>query len=95
MNFTPEDFKRFYWHSRRGMLELDLLLLPFVEDHLQQLPEQDILLYREFLLEEDQDLYTWLSRRQPAPSAELQKMVDMILAANARAGASARANQPG
>lgn len=26
------ELKRLYWHSRRGMLELDVLLVPFVQE---------------------------------------------------------------
>ena len=35
------EYKRIAWHSRRGMLELDLILVPFVEEHLRGLAEDD------------------------------------------------------
>jgi antitoxin CptB len=82
--FTAEDLKRLYWHSRRGMLELDLLLVPFAERCLQHLPDIELSLYRELLAEEDQDLFMWLTRRAPAPTPRLRQIVDVVLAANAQ-----------
>ena len=44
---------RMFWHSRRGMLELDLLLVPFVQDVFDDLNVEDQILYRDLLLLED------------------------------------------
>ncbi len=52
--------ERIHWHCRRGMLELDLFLLPFFEKVYTQLDEAE---QREFcrLLEyPDPDIYNWL-----------------------------------
>jgi hypothetical protein len=27
------EFNRLYWHSRRGMLEIDVMLMPFTQNH--------------------------------------------------------------
>lgn len=81
MNFSPADLKRMYWHSRRGMLELDLLLVPFAEQRLPELDTHEIESYRNLLKEEDQDLFMWLMRRQPAPTPELRHAVDLVLGA--------------
>ena len=81
------DLKRMYWHSRRGMLELDLLLVPFATDCLATLEVAQIDDYRALLLEEDQDLWTWLTRREPAPTEALRSSIDLILQHNASAGA--------
>ena len=51
---------RIFWHSRRGMLELDLLLVPFVKDVFDDLTLEDQILYRDLLLLEDQDIYALL-----------------------------------
>jgi antitoxin CptB len=77
--FSAEDLKRLYWHSRRGMLELDLLLVPFAEHRLKQLPDEELHMYRELLAEEDQDLFMWLTRRSPAPTQRLQQIIDLVL----------------
>ncbi len=75
---TEIDYKKLAWHSRRGMLELDLLLLPFVQEHLQQQDMADQLLYRQLLDHEDQDLFVWLVQREPAPTADLARIVGII-----------------
>jgi succinate dehydrogenase flavin-adding protein (antitoxin of CptAB toxin-antitoxin module) len=35
------ELNRLYWHSRRGMLELDVLLVPFVREAYSTLNEVD------------------------------------------------------
>ncbi len=82
--FSAEDLKRLYWHSRRGMLELDLLLVPFAERCLARLSAEELQVYRELLAEEDQDLFVWLTRRALAPTPRLQQMIDTILQASAQ-----------
>jgi len=77
---APEEMKRLYWHSRRGMLELDLLLIPFAEHCLIALTADELQMYRELLQEEDQDLFLWLTRRADAPTPRLQQIIDKVLA---------------
>ena len=58
-----EEWNRAKWASRRGLLELDLLLAPFVTEaflELNTLLRQD---YRELLFQEDQDLMEWIMGR--------------------------------
>ncbi len=71
--------KRLIWHSRRGMLELDCLLLPFAEEALPGLSAEDQALYERFLSHEDPDLFTWLMEHVPAEDAELDRMVALVL----------------
>ncbi len=76
------ELKKMWWHSRRGMLELDLLLLPFVTNKLGQLDDKNKLIYQRLLEQEDQDLFSWLIEKEVAPDAELKQMVQMILQNN-------------
>lgn len=69
--------KRLYWHSRRGMWELDLLLIPFLEHCYDQLGDEDQAAYRSLIEGEDQDLFAWLMQRQP-PAPQLQRIVTLI-----------------
>ena len=80
MQFTLEDQKRMRWHSRRGMLELDLILVPFSEQKLGDLSDNHLGQYQQLLAEEDQDLFGWFIRRELAPSANLREIIDLILA---------------
>jgi len=72
--------KRMYWHSRRGMLELDLILVPFAEKVLPGLSTAQQQDDARLLEEEDQDLFLWLTRRAPVPVRELEGIVATILA---------------
>ena len=72
--------KRMYWHSRRGMLELDLLLVPFTEEAFDSLDHQEQLLYRDLLGEEDQDLFAWLMGRETPTEQRFIPMIELILA---------------
>ncbi len=51
------------WACRRGMLELDLILLPFLENVLPTLDESYKLKFEQLLECEDQDLFAWLMKR--------------------------------
>ncbi|WP_166269078.1 succinate dehydrogenase assembly factor 2 [Marinobacter caseinilyticus] len=73
------EFNRLYWHSRRGMLELDVLLIPFLEEVYRDLPKQDQDLYRKLLTCEDADIWQWFMQRSQPDDPELQRIVDMIV----------------
>ena len=69
---------RLIWGSRRGMLELDLILGPFVENVYETLPESDQLLYQDLLAEQDQDLFAWFLKRQDPEDNHLLRIVEII-----------------
>lgn len=71
--------KRVRWHSRRGMLELDVLLVPFAERIYPGLAAPDQALYRQLLECEDPDMFTWFMEHQTPPDAGLARMVAMVL----------------
>ena len=78
---SPEaiEQKRLWWHSRRGMLELDVLLLPFVENKYAGLNPEDQAKYRKLLDCEDPDLFQWLMQHAEPSDPDLRDIVDMIL----------------
>lgn len=76
---SSEQFKRLCWSSRRGMLELDLMLVPFVEQRFLELDEQQQQNYIRLLTCEDMDLFAWLLDRQPPEDPELNAIVRAIL----------------
>lgn len=53
------DINRLRWACRRGMLELDLVLLPFLENVFLTLSEEKQVLFEKLLESEDQDLFNW------------------------------------
>ena len=71
--------QKIYWHSRRGMLELDLLLMPFAKDVFASLSPQYQMLYSELLEQEDQDLFSWLMERTEPDPPHLKPIIALIL----------------
>ncbi|WP_106478334.1 FAD assembly factor SdhE [Phytohalomonas tamaricis] len=71
--------KRLYWHSRRGMWELDLLLVPFLEHRFDSLTDDEQQAYVKLLAEEDQDLFVWLMRRELPQDNTLRPIVQLII----------------
>ncbi|HLS98936.1 MAG: succinate dehydrogenase assembly factor 2 [Porticoccaceae bacterium] len=72
------DKNRLFWASRRGMLELDLILLPFIEQIYPELDAEDQARYHRLLDCEDQDLFGWFLRRQDPEDPELLKIVRIV-----------------
>lgn len=83
---TDIDYRKLVWHSRRGMLELDLLLLPFARERLPDLSDADQQVYIRLLQEEDQDLFAWLVDRQQHPEPALQSLISEIRRFAAQSG---------
>ena len=67
------------WQCRRGMLELDLLLLNFYDKQYEQLDDDLKKHFIELLAMSDQDLFEALIKRQSHLEPHLQKMVERIL----------------
>ena len=57
MTELPHQLKEIYWRSRRGMLELELRLVPFVRDCFESLSEAEQAVYVEMLAEEDWQIF--------------------------------------
>lgn len=73
------ELNRLFWHSRRGMLELDVLLVPFVKEVYTTLDAEDQARYRKLLECEDQDMFGWFMQREEPEDPDLRRMVRMIL----------------
>ena len=74
-----QEFNRLYWQSRRGMLELDLILVPFLQQCHKGLSEEDQAIFKQLLSAEDQDLFQWFLGRGKPEDPQLARMVDVIL----------------
>lgn len=73
----PED-RQLEWRSRRGMLELELLLQPFVRTRLAGLDTGSKRLYARLLEQEDWDIFDWLQRRSEPEDEGLREIVASI-----------------
>ena len=80
----PHDLKHIYWRSRRGMLELELKLVPFVRDHFHELDPAEQKVYETLLAEEDWQLLDWLQGREVPEDPLTRQVVDKIIASSGR-----------
>ncbi|MDG0969699.1 MAG: succinate dehydrogenase assembly factor 2 [Porticoccaceae bacterium] len=69
---------RLRWASRRGMLELDLILAPFVEDVYDTLDQDDKLRFEVLLECEDQTLFMWFMQREQPADVNMQRILQII-----------------
>jgi antitoxin CptB len=67
------------WAAGRGMLELDLILEPFVMARYAQLSESQRHSFQQLMLCEDQDLFAWFMQRGQPGDKELAGIVNQIL----------------
>jgi antitoxin CptB len=74
------DHQRMRWASRRGMLELDLVLAPFVEAVYPTLGDADRACYQRLIECEDQELYAWFLGREAPEDPALAALVRRIVA---------------
>ncbi len=72
------DTNRLRWACRRGMLELDLVLLPFLENSFDSLSEEHKALFEKLLECEDQDMFGWFLHRVDPEEADIKTIVEVI-----------------
>ncbi len=73
----PETLHRLRWQCRRGMLELDEILLAYVENRYPEAPEAEQTAFRELLTREDPLLQRWLLLGEE-PEASLRGLVERL-----------------
>jgi antitoxin CptB len=66
------------WH--RGTRELDLLLGPFADAHLDRMSESDLDRFERLLALEETDLQAWLLNQAPPPDAADPDLIARIAA---------------
>ena len=76
---SQEEMNRLFWHSRRGMLELDVLLVPFSREVYPELSADDKATYNALLACEDADLFVWFMEKETPEEPRLAAMVSIIL----------------
>ncbi len=66
---------RLRWRSRRGLLELDLVLTRFLAQYLEKLSEAELLAYTQLLQGEDNDLLDYVNGLQVPQDIMQQQIV--------------------
>lgn len=66
------------WLCRRGMLELDIILNYFFENHYDELTQSEKDIFQKLLQASDPDLYQWLMGYQLPNEEHFQNIVNKI-----------------
>lgn len=75
-----QDVTAIKWKCRRGMLELDIFLIPFCEKIYPTLNNEEKNIFTELLKENDVDLFEWLMNRRQSHHAQFNHLVQLIRA---------------
>ncbi|MGZ8257157.1 MAG: FAD assembly factor SdhE [Gallionella sp.] len=70
--------RRMQWRARRGLLELDLFLQPFVAAHYSNLNEAELLTFEALLDMPDNTLWDMMSGRKKADNLAQQQLLEKI-----------------
>ena len=80
------DKSRIQWACRRGMLELDVAIMPFFKFEYDTLNDTDKQVFVDLLKSDDPDLFNWLMNHGKPADAELQRMLTLIQTRNRERG---------
>jgi antitoxin CptB len=72
------EYNRLVWASRRGMLELDLILRPFIDNVYKNLDDIDQKSFDMLLEEQDQDLFNWFLKKEEPENENLLRIVNIV-----------------
>jgi antitoxin CptB len=76
----PAELRRLRWRCRRGMRELDQLLVRWLDREWQSSSETDRAVFLRLLDCEDDRLWRWFLGHETAPDAALHSLVQRIRA---------------
>lgn len=69
---------RIEWDCRRGMLELDKIIMPFYKAHFDQLTDDKKDIFIRLLTATDLQLFSWFFNGSQSEDTEVQAMVGYI-----------------
>ena len=73
------ELRRLRWRCRRGMRELDQLMLRYLDGRWPSASDAERGLFLQLLDSEDDKLWRWFMGRETPPDAELDTIVRVIL----------------
>ena len=71
--------KKILWQCRRGLWELDAILIPFVEKNLSNLTAKEIKKFQQFLSYEDIEIFDILVNKKQFKESNLISIVSKII----------------
>ena len=66
------------WH--RGCKETDLVLGTYCTRNIEQLPEQELQIFEQFLDEDDAEIWAWLTEKTPCPNPSYAPLLAQLRA---------------
>jgi antitoxin CptB len=82
--YTDKERARIKWACRRGMLELDVVIMPFYEECFDALSAEEQQDFVALLECDDPDLFRWVMRQGVSDEPRLAAMVEKIVDYNLR-----------
>lgn len=73
-----KEFERARWRCRRGLLELDIVLQRFMDQHYAQLDEQGLEQFERLLSLPDNDLWDLIAARQVTIDNNWQQVLELL-----------------
>lgn len=73
-----KDLERIRWRCRRGMLELDIVLLDFVEKHYMLLSRSELQQFDTLLNLPDNDLWDMIMERKEVENIKLRPVLQLL-----------------
>ena len=74
--------KKILWQCRRGLWELDAILVPFVEENFDDLDVNNQKLFKELLSYEDVEVFDLLVNQKKPVDTSMKLLVDIIIASH-------------
>ncbi len=90
IRFTNDPaYRRLLWATKRGMLELDLMLAYYVQHHFLQLTAEKQQQFIHLLQQEDTQLFHWLLQSEP-PESPFETIIQDIVQCNQKKASQKR-----
>ncbi len=84
---TSDELRRLRWHCRRGMKELDLVMLRVLDAVAASGNPGELAAFQRLLATEDPEIWRWVIGKEVAPDPEIRRLLatacDAARAANA------------
>ena len=74
--------KKILWQCRRGLWELDAILVPFVEENFDDLNDINQCLFMELVSLEDVEMFDLLVNKKEPEDSKMKPLVDIILSSH-------------
>lgn len=74
--------KKILWQCRRGLWELDAILIPFVEENYDDLDSNNQNLFKQLLSYEDVEVFDLLVNQKEPVDINIKPLVDIIIASH-------------